>query len=83
MRDLDGLALALRRRGRRRLGRCDLRGRILVWIVARHGILELAHPRPERTTDLRQPLRAEEQQRNEEQQDDVGRARPAGHVLRE
>ena len=47
--------------------------------VAADRVLELAHPVPERAADLRQPLRTEEQQGDQEQDHDVQRAGPAGH----
>src|SRR6478609_6019351 len=69
---LDGLALGRRCRRRRRLGGRKLRLRdVVVRGVARYGVLELAHPVSERLADLRQPLAAEEEQRDQEKQDDV------------
>src|SRR5580765_8237801 len=74
---LDGLALGrrcrrrrcrrLRRLGGRKLGLHD----VVVRGVARYGVLELAHPVSERLADLRQPLAAEEEQRDQEKQDNV------------
>src|SRR5207244_8231202 len=43
----------------------------LVVVLAGHGVLELAHALAERASDLRQALRTEEQQRNQEQKDDL------------
>src|SRR6476659_6283852 len=74
---LDGLALGRRCRRRRcrrlqPLGGRELGLRIVVgWRVAGDCILELAHPVPERLPDLRQPLAAEEEQRDQEEEDDV------------
>src|SRR5207302_9160294 len=63
---LDGFVLA----GRGRL--LDRGGKLgLVLGLARDRVLELLHPRPERAADLRQPLGAEEQQRQEEQKNDL------------
>src|SRR2546423_11183625 len=73
---LDGLALGRRCRRRRcrrlrRLGGRKLRRGVVVRGVARYGVLELAHPVSERLADLRQPLAAEEEQRDQEKQDNV------------
>src|SRR5262249_62310559 len=62
---IDGLVL-----GRRRLGQALMRNRIL----------ELAHPGAERTSDLGDALGPEEQERDQEQQREVGRTGPADHV---
>src|ERR1700754_3133691 len=75
MSSLDGLALGRRRR-RRRLSHGRLRGRELGrrvrgLRVAGDRVLELAHPVPERFPDLRQPLTAEQEQRDREEDDDV------------
>src|SRR5262249_54918594 len=78
---LDGLALSVARRrrgGRRRLGRRKLRVG-LRRSVARDGVLELAHPGAERATDLGEPLAAEEQQGDQENQDDVPGLRQTAH----
>jgi hypothetical protein len=49
-----------------RLGRGDRRlgDRLVVGFLATEGAAEIAEPFPERTTDLRKPLRAEHQQRH-------------------
>ena len=39
---------------------------------SRQGILELAHPGAEGPPDLRQPLSAEQQQRHEQEEQDLG-----------
>src|SRR4029079_574021 len=78
MSSLDGLALGRRRRGgrHRRVGGREL-GRKLGLRVGRRRrgagdrVLELAHPVPQRLAHFRQPLAAEEQQRDHEEQDDV------------
>ena len=46
----------------------------------RDGLLELAHPGAERAADLRQPLRAEQAERDEEQEREVRGAGPADHA---
>ena len=70
-RALDGFVLA--RRSGRRLDRGGGRklGSVIVFRDTGDRVLELLHSRAERATDLRQPLRAEEQQREEEQEDDL------------
>ena len=71
-RNLRGLLRG--RRGDRRGSLCGRQlGRLVV--LAGDGVLELAHPGAERAPDLRQPLRAEEQQRDDEQEDELRRAR--------
>jgi hypothetical protein len=50
--------------------------------VAGNGVLELAHPVPERLPDLREPLAAEEQQRDQEEQDDVPGSLEIPHAQR-
>src|SRR4051794_25430752 len=84
---LDGLALGLGRRRRRRddgrLCRRELGLRLGVGLrVAGDRILELAHPVPERLADLGQPLAAEEQQRDQKEQDDVPGSLEIPHVGR-
>ena len=44
-------------------------------------VLELLHPRAERATDLREPLRTEQEQRQQKQEDDLPRA-DVGHAFR-
>src|SRR4029077_5385680 len=56
----------------RRLGVSDFR--VFGLAVARDRVLELAHPGPERPSDLRQALRSEEQEGDDQQEDDLGRA---------
>src|SRR5439155_20094710 len=76
-----GLAqVALGRRLRRRLGWRELLR--LGGLMAGERVLELPHPRAQRASDLRQPLGAEEEQRDQEQDDDVRRAGPAAHTGR-
>src|SRR6266404_4789489 len=55
----------------RRLGGRELGGRVRR--IAGDRVLELAHPRSERATHLRQPLRAEEEQDDSKQDGDMCR----------
>src|SRR5919201_2692368 len=81
-RRLSGVALALarcdRRVGRlhRQLGRL-----VVVAILAADGVLELAQTASHRAADLREAFRAEEQQPQQEQEDDIPRAY-VGHEVR-
>jgi hypothetical protein len=51
--------------------------------MTRDRILELTHPSAERAPDLRQPLSAEEEKRDAEEDDDVNGIADVTHVLRE
>src|SRR5262249_6795507 len=55
-----------------------LLGRLLQGLM-RDGLLELTHPGPERASDLRQPLGAEEAERDQEQEREVRGAGQADH----
>src|SRR5262245_22220852 len=87
---LDGLALGRRRRRRRRRRSsrrlCGRKLRLRLGLVrgrvAGNGVLELAHPVPERLPDLREPLAAEEQQRDQGEKDDVPGSLEIPHVQR-
>jgi hypothetical protein len=70
--ELQGVALA---RGDDRVvlvhRRCQL-GDVVVVVLARDPILELAHPAAQRASELRQPLRPEDQERSEQDEHDLG-----------
>src|SRR5207244_10643980 len=48
--------------------------------VVRNGVLELPHPAAKRAADLRQPLCAEEQERDSEQEHEVRGIGPTDHA---
>src|SRR4051812_1734146 len=75
---LDGVVLA-RRRARRSRGHGALGGArrddlaiVVVVVLAADRLLELAHPAAERAAHLGQPLRAEDQQRGEQDDEQLG-----------
>src|SRR5260370_15201927 len=61
------------------LWKCStIRARLIVPLSG-HAFLELAHPAPERPSDLRQPLRAADEQEQHDDQHDLLDADEGGH----
>src|SRR5437870_707097 len=81
---LGGVVLACRRWSGRLAGRgCLELGADLVDVLvgAGHRILELAHSLTHGAADLRQPLRAEEQERQQQQKDDLAGSDVSEHAV--